>query len=223
MFVLTEELKEPRNYFSILHSIAKGNTKTGLIVNDTGLDKSFVNKYLSVLISLQLVERRVPITEKNNQKSRKGLYFIRDNFFKFWFKFVFDNQEYVEQDKQEKMIEEKIIPELNSFTGRAFEDIVLSEIIRYKEYKDYFFGRWWDRELESELIGINRETKEIIIGEVKFSQLSKRDIAHIEKDLIEKAKRINVFGFKQNFVIICLEHEDYKTETKIINFKDILN
>ena len=85
LFTLREELKEPRNYFSILYAIAKGNTKIGQIVNDTGLEKSFVIKYLSVLIDLQLVERRVPITEKNRLKSRKGIYLLKDNFFKFWF------------------------------------------------------------------------------------------------------------------------------------------
>lgn len=222
MFVLREELKEPRNYFSILDSIAKGNTKTGLIVNDTGLEKSFVNKYLSVLISLQLVEKRIPITEKNKRKSRKGLYFIRDNFFKFWFKFVFENQEYIEQERQNKLIKEKIIPELNSFAGRAFEDIVLSCIIKNKEYKDYLFGRWWDNEYESELIGINKNNKEMIIGEIKFSELSKKDIADIEKAIKDKAKKINSFGFKEKFMIVCLDHEDYRSETKIIKFQDLL-
>ena len=49
LFALREELKEPRNYFSILYSVSKGNTKIGHIVNDTGLEKSFVNKFLRVL------------------------------------------------------------------------------------------------------------------------------------------------------------------------------
>jgi len=231
MFVLKEELKEPRNYFSILDSVAKGNTKIGLIVNDTGLEKSFVNKYLSVLISLQLVERRVPITEKDNRKSRKGLYFIKDNFFKSWFKFIFGNQEYVEQDRQDKLIKEKIIPELNSFAGRAFEDIVLSEIIRNRKYENYLFGRWWDKNSEADIVGIDKEKKEIIIGEVKFSKLSKRDIAGIEKSLKEKSKIINIMGFKEKFIIICLDHQDYKidatdtdiTDIKIIKFKDLMS
>ena len=222
MFVLKEELKEPRNYFSILDSIARGNTKIGLIVNDTGLEKSFVNKYLSVLTSLQLIERRISITEKNKRKSRKGLYFIKNSFFKFWFKFIFENQEYVEQERQDKLIEEKITPELNSFAGRVFEDVVLSEILKNKDYQRYIFGRWWDNELEADIVGIDKEKKKILIGEVKFSNLSKKDIAGIEKSLKEKSKRINSFGFKEGFIIICLEHEDYKTETKIINFKDLL-
>lgn len=223
MFVIKEELKEPRNYFSILDSISKGNTKIGNIVNSTGLEKSFVNKYLSVLLKLQIIERRVPITEKSIRKSRKGLYFLKDNFFKFWFRFVFENQEYIEQDRQELLIENKILPELNAFAGRIFEDIVLSEIIKNENYKDYLFGRWWSNELESELIGIDKKNKEIIIGEVKFSKLTIKDISNIEKSLKEKAKFINQFGFKERFLVVCLGNEEYRGELKIIKFADLMH
>lgn len=210
LFSLREELKEPRNYFSILYSIAKGNTKAGQIVNDTGLDKSFVNKYLSVLIDLQLIERRVPITEKSFSKSRNGIYLLRDNFFKFWFRFVFENQEYIEQEKQEKLLDEKVLPELNSFTGRIFEEIALSELINNKNYSGYLFGRWWDSNSEADIVGIDRENKKLLVGEVKFKKLNKSEVNQIKNSLIEKAKKINSFGFQQKLIIVCLdcEHED---------------
>jgi len=223
MFIIKEELKEPRSYFAILNSIANVNTKIGNIVNDTGFEKSFVNKYLSVLIKLQIIERRVPITEKSFRKSRRGLYFLKDNFFKFWFRFVFENQEYVEQDKQELLIESKIMPELNAFVGRAFEDIVLSEIIKKEKYKKYLFGRWWDSELESELIGIDRINKEIIIGEVKFSKLKKKDILNIEKSLKYKSKIVNNFGFKEHLFVVCLDYEEYSKDVKILRFADLIS
>jgi len=223
MFVLQEELKEPRNYFAILKSLAKGNTKIGLISNDTGLEKSFVNKYLSVLMSLQIVEKRVPITEKNSMKSRKGLYFIKDNFFKSWFKFVFENQEYIEQERQDKLIEEKILPSLNPFAGPIFEDIVLSEMVKSEKYRSYLFGRWWDRGMESDIVGIDKKNKKIIIGEVKFSKLSKKDISRIEGSIRAKAKEINHYGFDEHFMIICLDCEAYKSENlEVIRFQDMV-
>jgi AAA+ ATPase superfamily predicted ATPase len=219
LFTLREELKEPRNYFSILYSIAKGNSKIGQIVNDTGLDKAFVTKYLSILIDLQLVERRVPITEKNLSKSRNGIYLLRDNFFKFWFKFVFENQEYIEQEKQEKLLDEKIIPELNTFAGRIFEEIAISEMIADKKYSNYLFGRWWDRTSEVDLVGIDKENKKVIIGEVKFKVLDKSEIKEIQKDLIEKAKKINTFNFEQKLIIICLNTEYEDEEIEIIKLE----
>ena len=150
---------------------------------------------------MQLVERRVPITEKNLSKSRNGIYLLRDNFFKFWFKFVFENQEYIEQEKQEKLLDEKIIPELNTFAGRIFEEIAISEMIADKKYSNYLFGRWWDRTSEVDLVGIDKENKKVIIGEVKFKVLDKSEIKEIQKDLIEKAKKVNTFNFEHKLII----------------------
>jgi|SRR3989344_1804626 len=223
LFTLREELKEPRNYFSILYSIAKGNSRAGHIVNDTGLDKSFINKYLGVLIDLQLVERRVPITEKNHARSRNGIYLLKDNFFKFWFKFVFENQEYVEQEKQEKLVDEKILHEINSFAGRIFEEVALSQMIQSNKYKDYLFGRWWDKNLEVDIVGIDRSNKKLLIGEVKFKKLVKSEINEIKKGLKEKAQKINIFGFKQDFVIICLDSDFEDSEVEIIKLDKSIN
>lgn len=216
LFTLREELKEPRNYFSILYSIAKGNTKQGKIVNDTGFEKSFINKYLGVLIDLHLVERRVPITEKNHARSRNGIYLLKDNFFKFWFKFIFENQEYIEQEKQEKLLNEKIMPDLNGFVGVIFEEVVLSELIKDEKYKNYLFGRWWDKNSEADIVGIDSSNKKILIGEVKFKKLTKIEINSIKNSLIEKAKKINVFGFKQEFIVICLGCDFKDSEIKIL-------
>ncbi len=220
LFALREELKEPRNYFSILYSISKGNTKARQIVNDTGLEKSFVNKYLSVLIDLQLVERRIPITEKSFSKSRNGIYLLRDNFFKFWFRFVFENQEYIEQEKQDKLLDEKIMPELNTFAGRIFEDIAISELIRNKRYRDYFFGRWWDKNSEADIVGIDKQNKKILVGEVKFKSLTKSDINEIKFSLIEKAKKINLFNFEQKLVIVCLDCDYEDKDLEIIKLEN---
>ena len=222
LFTLREELKEPRNYFSILFSIAKGNSRSGQIVNDTGLDKSFVNKYLGVLIDLQLIERRVPITEKNSARSRNGIYLLKDNFFKFWFKFIFENQEYVEQEKQEKLVDEKILPELNAFCGRIFEEIALSELIRTKKYKDYLFGRWWDKTSEIDIVGIDRTNKKILAGEVKFKKLNKAEIHAIKGNLKEKANKINISGFEQKLAIICLDCDFEDPEIDIIRLGKLI-
>jgi len=219
LFTLKEELKEPKNYFSILYSIAKGNSRAGQIVNDTGLEKAFVSKYMSILTDLQLIERRVPITEKNSARSRNGIYLLKDNFFKFWFKFIFENQEYIEQEKQEKLVDEKILPELNSFAGRIFEEVALSEMIRSGRYKNYVFGRWWDKNMEVDIVGIDRSNKRLLVGEVKFKKLAKNEMNVIKWGLKEKAQKINRVGFEQKFVIICLDCDFEDAEVEVIKLE----
>jgi len=204
LFSLKEELNDPKNYFSILASIAKGNTKLGDIVNDTGFEKSFVNKYLSILINLQLIERLVPITEKNYLKSRRGIYKLRDNFFNFWFRYVFGNEIYVEQNKQEFFVKSRVLFSLNSYCGKIFEDVVLEDLISQGKFEDYIFGKHWDKVSETDIVGINKKEKKILIGEVKFKELNKSEIKKELFLLKEKAKRVNVLGYDEQFIIAYL-------------------
>jgi AAA+ ATPase superfamily predicted ATPase len=46
--------REPRNYFAILKAIAFGKSKIGEIVNDTGLDKGILHRYLFTLDDLSV-------------------------------------------------------------------------------------------------------------------------------------------------------------------------
>jgi uncharacterized protein len=190
MFVLQQELTEPRVYYSIINSIAKGNTKLSNIINDTGLEKGVITKYLSVLRELQIIERRIPITEKKPESSKKGIYLLKDNYFKFWFRFIFENNEYIEQDKQNKLIEDKIKPLLNNFVGFAYEEIALDYVKNVPNFSDYIFGRWWDKEEEIDIVGLDISRDRIILGEVKWRDLSEKDARQVLNRLIEKS--INV-------------------------------
>ncbi|MFQ5405649.1 MAG: ATP-binding protein [Candidatus Micrarchaeia archaeon] len=190
LFVLKEELNEPSTYYSILKAIAKGNTKIGTIMNDTGLEKGKITKYLSVLQNLEIVERRVPITEKKPAKSRKGIYLLKDNYFKFWFWFVFENNEYIEQNKEDLLITEKIKPQLNNLTGKAFEEICLEWIKKQKKFNNYLFGRWWNNQNEIDIVGVNAKNNRILLGEVKWKKLSKKQAKKTILQLKEKSKQV---------------------------------
>src|SRR3989338_9050500 len=102
--LLREELKEPRNYFAILLALSLGKTKLSEIINETGFDKGTASGYLSILNSLSITEKEIPVTEKIPEKSRKGIYRISDNFFNFWFRFVFRNRNEIEEGKTGKVI-----------------------------------------------------------------------------------------------------------------------
>lgn len=198
-FVLREELSEPRNYFSIIKSIANGNATLGSITNDTGLPRNVVIKYLSVLSDLHITERTIPITEK--QTSRKGVYSIRDNYFRFWFRFVFENLEYIEQDKQRKLYMEKIRPELPAFVGRAFEEISLEWA--KEEYKDFIFGRWWGGEEEIDGVGMDKTSGRMVFLEAKWSDLDSRTVRKELDRLREKAQKVRADRKSEEFVLVA--------------------
>lgn len=104
IFLLEREVGEIGAYFSMIKSIAAGNQKLGKISSSLGVKQSNITKYLKTLMELDLIERIVPVTEKNPEKSKKGLYRIKDNFIRFWFRFVYPYRHYLEMDNLEFVI-----------------------------------------------------------------------------------------------------------------------
>ena len=172
-FILREELKEPRNYFSILRAIALGKRKMGEIVNETGLAKNILSKYLAVLRDLRIAGKEIPVTELQPEKSKQGLYSIIDNFFKFWFRFVFLNKSLLEEG-QTVVVLKKIQADFAHFLAAAYEEIlpeILQRALQNQGVSLYFphAGRWWQANQEIDLVALNPEEKTILFGEAKWT------------------------------------------------------
>jgi len=189
-FVLRQELTEPRYYFSILLSIARGNRRIGLISNDTGLGIGLVNKYLHVLADLQLVQRVVPVTE--GERSKKGLWFLSDNLFDFWFRFIYPHLDEIERGKPERTMEE-IKSSFEEYMGRHFEQIC-REILEEMNYQSFLpsrfsrIGPWWHGEREIDAVGINFESGDALFVECKWRE--RVDAEKVLENLKEKAKHV---------------------------------
>lgn len=197
-FLLREEFKEPRNYFVILEALSLGKHKLSELINETGLDKGTVSRYIAILEDLGITKKEIPITEKIPEKSRKGIYRIEDNFFNFWFRFVFRNRSLLEENKIEE-VASKIEPALPELLARNYEKIaseILSEAILQHKMPLRFesCGRWWDRNEEIDLLALNRSTGEILFGEVKWS--NKPLGTNVYEDLKAKSQKVE-WGKKQ--------------------------
>lgn len=201
-FILREELREPRYYFSLLQAIAQGKQKLSEIVNATGISQPVANKYLSVLSDLKIVMREVPITEEKPLKSKKGLYRIVDEFFRFWFKFVFPNRANIELDKVDHALHD-IQKELPQYIASVYEKVAAETLWKFRDKLFPFtsVGRWWDKNEEIDLVAINREQNEILFGEVKWT--GKPVGTNVLDELISKAQRVQ-WGKKGRKEFFCL-------------------
>lgn len=224
-FVLRQELTEPRYYFSILLSISKGNHKIGLIANDTGLSISIVNKYLSILNDLQLVYRTVPVTE--SYKSRKGLYFIADNLFDFWFRFVYPDMENIEKGKGSE-IAENMKPFFNQYVARHFETVVMEifEILNERKQLPLQFGkigRWWHKDKEIDIVALNEKKGETLFCECKWSD--NVDAHEILEKLKEKAKFVVFAREKEYYAVVAKSFKKKIKEENVVlyDIKDLAN
>lgn len=202
-YLLREELREPRNYFVILRSIAQGKRKLSEIINDTGFEKSLLSRYLEILRSLRFIEKEVPITEKYPDKSKLGLYRIHDRFFEFWFKYVFPNRSKLEIGKSREVI--RIIKEtFDQHLSYAFEDVCKQhclELMREGRIRFSSIGRWWQKNEEIDIVALDEENKEIYFVEAKWSR--KPVGADVLVDLKRKATFVdwNRDRRKEHFVL----------------------
>jgi len=201
-FILKEEFREPKNYLSILKAISYGKRKFSEIINETGLEKNVLTKYLTVLEKLQIIEKEVPVTEKNPLKSRKGLYQISDNFFRFWFQYIFPYKSDLEIGRYDEVLR-KVEESYNNLESFVYERVCKELVNEFKEKLFNFerVGRWWEKEREIDIVALNKETKEILFGEVKWSE--KPVGTNIFTELKEKAEYVDwLKGTRKEYYIL---------------------
>ena len=174
--LLLEELREPRNYFSILRAIAHGNTRLNEISQAAKVGAaSTTNRYLDVLQQMQIIERIVPVTEGRPDKSRKGIYRITDHFLRFWFRYVHPNQGSLDIGLADAVVKNRVQPTFEQHVSVAFEEAARMYVARLARSGGLPFiperiGGWWDRDGEVDVVALSHSEKTILVGECKWSQ-----------------------------------------------------
>ena len=182
-FILQNEVNEPMTYFSILETIANGEHKLGNIAGKLNKNVQNITSFISKLIELEIIYKDVPITEKLPNKSKKGLYFIKDNFFRFWFSYVLPYKSQLELGNTNYAMV-KIKENFSGFVAKIYEDLAVEYTL--KNYPLLKAGRWWNKDEEIDVVGVNE--KFIVVGECKYS--NKKVGIDILKELERKSKKI---------------------------------
>ncbi len=185
-FLLLEEFREPRRYFSILRNIASGKRSFGDIADGTSLDKATLSKYLSILQDLRLVVDDQPF---GGEGSRLRRYRLSDNYLRFWFRYVYPNKQMVEVGRSREVlgIIRETFPEHVSMT---FEDVVRDELLRRGPWTSV--RPWWDRRGENEIDAVAEDSKgrRVLFAEAKWTN---RPVGWgTVHDLIEKSSMVPV-------------------------------
>ena len=199
-FLLQQEVSEVGSYFSIIKAIAAGNSKLSAIASVLEIKATSLTKYLKTLIDLDILEREGPITEEKPEKSKRGLYKIKDNYLRFWFAFVYPNRSFIESGHS-RIVMNKIHKGLvTNHIGFVYEDVCRERMwdLNAEDAWPFHFtklGRYWDNKCEIDITALDPEGRNLILGECKYWQdavgLSVlRDLeAKAENVLWEKSKR----------------------------------
>jgi uncharacterized protein len=173
--LLMEELREPRNYFSILRAIAEGGTRLNEIAQGAGLGAPHATaRYLDLLQQMRYVERLVPASESRPERSKKGVYRITDPFLRFWFRYVHPHSGSLTLGLADAVLEQRIRPTFDGFVAEAFEQAARDYLARLAKRGQLPFlperiGGWWDRDAEIDVVAISDSEKSVLLGECKWS------------------------------------------------------
>jgi len=232
--IITEEFgKEVISYYGILTAIALGKTKANEIADFIQIKETSLTPYFYDLTELlEAVKKEVPVIEPEFKKSKKARYFLKDNFFRFWFKFVYRNRNKYEIGNYAP-IKENLKKEFNAFVGIAFEEICKQAVTELSK-KDEFFsfdkiGRWWHKDKEIDIIALNTNTKKINFIECKWqnSKIKLKELIELEEKsrFVEWNKKNRVEGFaffsKKGFEQKALNYTKHKKNWKLYSLKDL--
>ncbi|QRF75429.1 putative ATPase (AAA+ superfamily) [Thermoplasmatales archaeon] len=175
-FLLMTEFREPRNYMLILRSISYGNHSLAEICNYSGMDKSMVSKYLDVLISLGLIIPEKPFGAP--EKFKRRLYWISDQYLKFWFRYILPHRSEIESSHTEEALD-SIMGDFASFAGEQFE-VLMKELVTEGILGRTFgtVSRWWGRNgtgkkgkdiEEIDIVAYSETRNELLFAECKWT------------------------------------------------------
>lgn len=210
VFLLEKEVRETMTYFSIMQTISEGKHKPSKIATTLEVPITKLSPYLKMLIELNLIEKRVPITEEKPEKSRKGLYFISDNFVAFWFKFVYPYKGELEMDNTGYVVNRILENFIDNHVSYVFEDISKQWLSRLSKKLKITFnkvGSYWDSNTEIDVVAIDKENNKVFLGECKYYKKPVTDNVYYK--LVEKSSNIHEFDkYNKAYVIFSVSGFD---------------
>ncbi|MHA1617049.1 MAG: ATP-binding protein [Candidatus Njordarchaeales archaeon] len=216
--LLLQETRDPTTYMSILKAISLGYTRFSEISDASGVEKNKLSKYLNVLINrLKLVERETPIKERG-----RGIYKIRNNFIRFWLRYVLPNKSLLEIGEADPVLR-RIIKEKHLIISHGFESVVKQFLLRINgsridniPIRFDTIGRWWRRDIEIDLVAINEREKIAYFVECKYTN---RPVS--KKVLLDLMRKSEEFTWKKNvrkniYMIFSKEGFSFPPEEDVI-------
>jgi len=131
-----------------------------------------MEKYaLKTLMDLDILEREVPVTESNPEKSKMCLYQIKDNFLRFWFRFVYPERGRLELGHVDYVLSKIKANFVDNHVAHIYEYVCRSELWKLAFANQLQFntiGRWWDRGEEIDIVAFDSTGEDIVFAECKY-------------------------------------------------------
>ena len=202
------------------------------ISSKVGEDTNVCASYIKNLISLGIVQKETPYGEK---ASRKSLYSIEDNMFRFWHRFVLENNSLIARGAAD-LVYKRIEPQLSDYMGKVFEEIckqyLWTLLLDGKCPVEFAsLGRWWGNDpieksqAEIDILG-EQDKSTALFGECKWTN-ERVDLGVLET-LIQRSRlfpysKVHYYLFsKSGFTRGCVERAAELGSVTLVSYEDML-
>ncbi len=198
--LLIEEFgKEYTTYFSILSLIA--SSKTSRTEMESILERN-IGGYLDKLErEYSIIKKVKPIFAKEGSRTVK--YEIVDNFFNFWFRFIYKYRSAIELENY-AYVKNIVKRDYETYSG-LFLERYFQEKLRLS-YNYSTIGNYWERgnQNEIDIVALNEEEKRMLIAEVK-----------------RNPKKIDLHRLEQKALKLIAKYRQYSVEYRGFSLGDI--
>lgn len=231
--LLKMELREPNVYNSIFEAIASGASRLNDISMKIHEESYKCSKYIDTLRNLKLIEKLTPCGE--SESSKKSLYAIKDNFYSFWYHFVFANKTYYELLGEEASAEQ-IMQGMSDYMGKIFEQICMQYMLRQARagllpFVPKDIGRWWGNnpkkrsQDDMDILCLNYDGTAAIFCECKFRNepfdMKQYNDLFAAADIFKKPKERYYYIFSKGGFNASVLEQAAKDEVKLVGLKEL--
>lgn len=230
--LLKQEVREPALYNAVITAIATGSTRMSEISGKVGEDTNVCSTYVKNLVSLGIIRKETPYGEK---ASRKAVYSIEDNLFRFWYRFVPENNSIIARGAAD-LAYKRIEPFLPDYMGKVFEEICkqyLWKLLLAGRCPVQFssLGRWWGNDptekCQAEIDILAQQDKTTaLFGECKWTKekigLDVLDTLVKHSGLFPYRKKCFYLFARSGFTKGCIDRAKAMGNVTLIRYGDML-
>ncbi|MCL2286728.1 MAG: DUF234 domain-containing protein, partial [Firmicutes bacterium] len=157
------------------------------------------------------------------EKSKMSLYQIKDNFLRFWFRFVYPELSNLEIGQSDFVLEKIKANFIDNHVAHIYEYVCRYELWRLNIARKLYFnkiGRWWNSKEEIDIVAFHSTGEDIIFAECKYRNqpmdtdvfydlLRKKEFVPWKKESRrEKFVLFSISGFTQHLYELSKTRED---------------
>lgn len=150
--IMSEDLREPAVYSTILACMARGLHKLNDIYKHTGFSRAKISVYLKNLMELELVEKVYSFETSQETDTQKGIYRISNSYVRFYFRFIFPNLSLLQKVTAEEFYDSVVADAFPAFAEEAYRRICRETVSEYT----VSVGEWLGKSGSLDIVAADR-------------------------------------------------------------------